>query len=234
MNQLSNLYTWFNSIFFVCRQNVKQNEVLNILEYFVIVQVFMAKLLLHCLHGRACTGVCVFVVVDAPMKQTGVLSTRAYAGVYATTGFCRHQCTYLWLSSPQGVYMRSCICNFSVSVWGRWCKSSVGLYRALVAGVEGCFWQKKIQSCLSISSLFWRGVRVYVCLCVYTHAQAPTTRGVLGGEPRVQDRTHRETEESRWTKSRHDCIRTCYKVHMCIHMLGGGINSRRIEFFLLA
>ena len=48
-----------------------------------------------------------------------------------------------------------------------------------------------------------------MCVCVYTHTYAHYTAGVLGCEPRSQEETPGEPEESRWTKSRHTYIRIC-------------------------
>jgi len=46
-----------------------------------------------------------------------------------------------------------------------------------------------------------------VWVCVYAHTHAHCTYGVLGCEPRGLDETPAGPEESRWTKSRHICIR---------------------------
>jgi len=46
-------------------------------------------------------------------------------------------------------------------------------------------------------------------VCVYAHTHTHCTDGVRGCEPRGQDETPGGPEESRWTKSRHICIRRC-------------------------
>jgi len=47
------------------------------------------------------------------------------------------------------------------------------------------------------------------CMCVYVRTHTHTARGVLGCEPRGRDETPGGPEESRWTTSRHVCIRIC-------------------------
>jgi len=71
---------------------------------------------------------------------------------------------------------------------------------------------------------------VYVCVYALTHTHC--TDGVLGCEPRSRDETPGAPEESRWSKSRHTYIRICDKVHICMHMLGGGMRSWTNCFFL--
>jgi len=48
-----------------------------------------------------------------------------------------------------------------------------------------------------------------VCVCVSTHTHTHCTDGVVGCEPRGRDEIPEGPEESRWTKSRHLCIRIC-------------------------
>ena len=70
---------------------------------------------------------------------------------------------------------------------------------------------------LSVSSLFLVRVGVYVCECVYMHTHTHTAQ-VLGCEPRSRDETPGGPEESRWTKSRHTCIRICVQsTHVYIY-----------------
>jgi len=57
--------------------------------------------------------------------------------------------------------------------------------------------------------LFDVGGSVCGCMCVCTHARTHTAHGVFGFEPKGRDKTTWGPEESRWTKSRHECIRTC-------------------------
>ena len=75
---------------------------------------------------------------------------------------------------------------------------------------------------LSVSSLFLTRVGVYVGVGVYirTHTHIHCTYGVLGCEPRGRpgDETPGGPEESRWTKSRHICIRICVQsTHVYIY-----------------
>ena len=54
-------------------------------------------------------------------------------------------------------------------------------------------------------------------------------------EPKGRDETPEGPEESRWTKSWQICIRIFVQMHLCIHMLWGGMRSGRLltAFFLL-
>ena len=76
---------------------------------------------------------------------------------------------------------------------------------------------------LSVFSLFWTGVKVFVCVCVYTHTNSHTACGVLGCEPRGRDETPEEPEESRRIKSqaRFIYLYMCTK-DTCIYMLAAG------------
>jgi len=78
-----------------------------------------------------------------------------------------------------------------------------------------CFWEDKQSLCLFY---FLTRVGVYVglyeCECTHTH----TAYGVFGCEPRARDDTLGGLEESRWTKSRHICTRTCVQItHVYIY-----------------
>jgi len=48
-----------------------------------------------------------------------------------------------------------------------------------------------------------------VCVCVYTHTHTHCTDGVFECEPRGLNKIPGRPKESRWTKSRHICIRIC-------------------------
>jgi len=48
-----------------------------------------------------------------------------------------------------------------------------------------------------------------VKVCVYAHTLAHCAYGVLGCEARGRDEAPGGPKESRWTKSRHICIRIC-------------------------
>ena len=92
---------------------------------------------------------------------------------------------------------------------------------------------------------------MWACVCEYAHTHARCTDGVFGCEPRGRDEIPGRPEESRWTKSRHICIRICVRptlhqprlawhaprgaaiVHRCIYMLRGGRRSWTNCFFLL-
>jgi len=81
--------------------------------------------------------------------------------------------------------------------------------RVLAACRGGLFWTKGEIGVLSVSSLFLTRVGVYVgvCVCIRTHTHTHCTNGVFGCGPRCRDQTPGGPEESRWTKSRHICIR---------------------------
>jgi len=70
---------------------------------------------------------------------------------------------------------------------------------------------------LSLSSLL-AGKSVRGCVCVYAHTHTHYTDGVLGYKPRSREETSGGPEESRWTKSRHTCTRTCVQsTHVYIY-----------------
>jgi len=58
-----------------------------------------------------------------------------------------------------------------------------------------------------------------VCVCAYARAHTHTVYGELGCEPKSRDETPEKPEESRWTESRHICIRICVQsmhVYICV------------------
>ena len=123
------------------------------------------------------------------------------------------------------------VCSFSVGERG--CGYSTSLWRHLLFGVGGYFWQKERYGCCLCFLYFqcgWERMRVYVC--VYAHTHTRCTYGVLGCEPRSRDETPGGPKESGWTKSRHTTV-YLYKVHMCMYMLEGGMRSWTNCFFLL-
>ena len=83
----------------------------------------------------------------------------------------------------------------------------------------GYFDRRNDRGVVCVFSILSR-MGVYVCVCVYicTHTHTHCTDGVLGCEPRGRDETPGGPEESRWTKSRHICIRICVQsTHMYIY-----------------
>ena len=109
------------------------------------------------------------------------------------------------------------VCSFSVG--GRGWGDSAGLCRALVAWRGGLISTEGEIGVLSVPSLFFdAGGSACRCMCVYTHTHTHTAHGVLGCEPGGQDETSGGPEESRWTKSRHMCIRICVQsTHLYIY-----------------
>ena len=80
--------------------------------------------------------------------------------------------------------------------------------KALVAWRGGLFLTERKIGVLSVSSLFFdAGGSVCVCMCVYAHTHTHYTDGVFSCEPRGREETPRGPKKSRWTKSRHTCIR---------------------------
>jgi len=72
---------------------------------------------------------------------------------------------------------------------------------------------------LSVSSPFLTRVGVYVGMGVlYASTHTHCTYGVLECEPRDRDETPEGPKESRWTKSRHICIRIYVQsTHVCVY-----------------
>ena len=129
-----------------------------------------------------------------------------------------HQFTYLHRHHSQGVYVRK--------LYSHICWRSASLCRTLVAShgelflTEGEIW---VLSCFF--SIFDAGGSVWVCMCVYAHTRTHCTWGNRC-EPRVRDVTPTGPEHSRWTRSRHICIRTCVQsTHVYIYA------GRRDEIF---
>ena len=129
-----------------------------------------------------------------------------------------HQFTYLHRHHSQGVYVRK--------LYSHICWRSASLCRTLVAShgelflTEGEIW---VLSCFF--SVFDAGGSVCVCMCVYAHTRTHCTWGNRC-EPRVRDVTPTGPEHSRWTRSRHICIRTCVQsTHVYIYA------GRRDEIF---
>jgi len=52
-------------------------------------------------------------------------------------------------------------------------------------------------------------LKVIKAIIIIAHTHTHCTHGVLGCEPRGRDETTGGPEESRWTTSRHICIRIC-------------------------
>jgi len=59
---------------------------------------------------------------------------------------------------------------------------------------------------------------MWVYVCVYAHTHTHCIDGVLGCEPRGQDKTPKRPKESRWTKSPHLGTRICVQsTHVYVH-----------------
>jgi len=71
-------------------------------------------------------------------------------------------------------------------------------------------------------------------MCVYTHTCTCSVHGVFGCEPRGWDETPGESDESRWNKPRHKCIRIYVQsTHVCIYICweAGGDLGLIVFFF---
>ena len=124
---------------------------------------------------------------------------------------CVHQRIHLRTRLLQDVHMRSCMCNLFNQHWGTRMGGFSLSMKALVAWCGGLFLTKGKIGVLSVSYLFLTRVGVYVgvCVCIRTHTHTHCTHGVLSCGPRSRDEAPGGPEESRWTKSRHICIRVC-------------------------
>jgi len=88
--------------------------------------------------------------------------------------------------------------------------------RALVGCHGGLFFdRRRDRGFVCVFSIFNAGGSV--CGCTHTHTHC--TYGVIGCEPRGRDETPGGPEESRWTKSRHICIRICAQsIHLYVYV----------------
>ena len=69
--------------------------------------------------------------------------------------------------------------------------------------------------CVSLFSKAGGSVCGHVCVNTHTHTHAAQTGYSGGCEPRGRDEIPGGPEESRWTKSRHICIRICVQGRHC-------------------
>ena len=140
----------------------------------MICKSFLAKSLLHCLHRRACAGVCTFVVADAACTKQVLLNTRACAaGVYDNKFVCDtgvlntsiHMCgqvsptlVYVFANTPSAGRAHALAYAQFVSLSLGDEGGGIELVYAghLFAGVEGYFDMRKI-GVLSVFSLFFDG-----------------------------------------------------------------------------
>ena len=93
--------------------------------------------------------------------------------------------------------------------------------------------RRKDRGVVFVFSIFNADGSVCGCRCVYTHTHTHCTYGVLGCEPRGRDETPGGPEESRWTTSRHICIRICVQsTHMYAYAKGRDeILDKSLFFF---
>jgi len=163
------------------------------------------------LHRCACAGVCAFVVVGLACKKQ-VSSALVHVQVCTLHRYLSTP-VHVFANTPQGVHMRSCMHSLFISVGGR----GGGVQLVAYCWRGALFWTEKIEV-LSLFSLFLDGDgSVCGCMCVYARTHTHTAYEVLGREPRGRDKTPGESEESKWTKSWHICIRICVQstqVHM--------------------
>ena len=79
--------------------------------------------------------------------------------------------------------------------------------------------RRRNRGVLCVFSSFNAGGSVCGCMCVYTHTHTHTAHmGYSVVSPGVWDETPGGPEESRWTKSRHICIRVCVQnIYVYVH-----------------
>jgi len=158
----------------------------------------MANKCLHCrmgVHARvhvhfwqvdhACTGVYI--------KQ--VLCASAYTFAYTLATGCAYALMYVQ-------FVHSALGNEGVGV-------EVVYEGACCLAWVVIFDRRRDWGVVCVFSIFNAGGSVCGCMCVYMHTHTHCTDGVLACEPRGLYETPGGPEKSRWTKSRHICIRIC-------------------------
>jgi len=139
------------------------------------------------------------------------------------TGFCLHQCKYLWTHSPQGVHMSSCV---RCLLFG-WVQL---VYRRQMLLAWRVILDKSIdRSVICISSIFDGGWIVCVCVCVYTHTHTHTLHVVYSNESPGVRLTHLESPKN--PNGLNLRIHISIYVHMYIYMLSGRMRSWTNCFF---
>jgi len=125
------------------------------------------------------------------VRYTGVVNISVYICVHARYRVCTcaHVCA---------------VCSFSNGErgWG-----GPECTCCLAGGV--IFDRRRDGGIVCVFVIFNAGGSLCGRRCVYTHTHAHCTYWVLRCEPKGRDETPGGPEESRWTKSRHMCIRKC-------------------------
>ena len=144
--------------------------------------------------------------------------------------FCHasvHNCKH----SPQGVHMRSCMRNFSISVGARGWPGGFSLSAGHWYLAWDVIFDTSKTKVLSVFSLFLTGVKVYVGVCVCIHKHTHTLHGGYSDvSPEVG------TRHLQGPKNPNELIFIFvfvyeYKVHISIYMLRGGMRCWTIYFF---
>jgi len=187
----------------------------------------MARKLLHRCIGAQLESICVLAEIMHAFL-TGVLSTM-HVQVCTLDRCCVHQCTLLLHAC-----YRMCVCahvvqfaSFSVEEQGF--EASASLWKHVLLGVGGHFWQKKDRAVFCVFPIFNAGGSVCVCIRTHTHT---AQMGYLDVSPGVGMR-HLEGRKNP------DGLNLCihifvyvYKVHLCMYLQGGGMRSSTDCFFL--
>jgi len=106
--------------------------------------------------------------------------------------------------------------------------------REIVAWRMGLFLTEEKIGVLSVSSLLLTRVGVYVgvFVCIHTHTHTHCTDGVLVCEPRSGKRYPEGPKNPDGLNLIIHTFVYVYNVHMCIHILRGGMRSWTNCFFL--
>jgi len=141
-----------------------------------------------CMHIRICVGIykCTFFSSECCMHFTGVLGTRAWAGVFVT-GVFLHQRTHLRTHSLQVVHicvcvymcvyvciciwMRMCACMILLDTLRRCCSDFLSVHTCAYACVCICVCMYVCIVHVYIYVYVHMYVCVYVCIYIYIHAR---------------------------------------------------------------
>jgi len=187
----------------------------------------MAKIDSVPLHRHACTSPYVFFAESMHAFLTGVVLTmHVQVPVCTPDRCCEYQHTHLLHAtsrSQQDVHMCSCMCSLFHSVLGNEDAGVQLVYESTCCLAWGViFDRKKDRGVVCVFSIFNAGGSVCRCMCVYTHTHTfmlhrwCTWMWAAAQESGWDTWTPGGPEESKWTKSRHTCIRICVQSTHCI------------------
>jgi len=133
---------------------------------WILYNMLMANKWMHCLHRRACAGVCTFVVVGVACIQK-VSSAPVHEQV-RTLQMCLSASVYIFVNTLSTGYTHALV--YAQFVYYHW-RTRVGGVRLFCAGhlllAWGIICDIRIdRGVVCIFSTFEFGVGVYVCVCV--------------------------------------------------------------------